>query len=301
MSPVRHRAAVLGSPIAHSLSPALHRAAYAGLGLGDWSYDRFEVGEHDLAAFLDGLDATWAGLSLTMPLKRVVFDLVDEVGPTAAATGAANTLLFDPARRGAGGRVHRRLDNTDVSGIVAALTRGGLTAAGPGAGDRAVVLGGGATAASAVAALHRLGWDQVVLCVRSVQRAGDVLTAAAALGVGVSTAPLTDAAAVLRSAAAVVSTVPGDALGAVADGLRAAAAPEGAGVLLDVVYDPWPTRLAAVWQARGGQVVSGLDMLIFQAADQVRLMTGREPDVAAMQAAVRQAPPHPFGVPSRLP
>lgn len=281
---VRHRAAVLGSPIAHSLSPALHRAAYAGLGLRDWSYDRFEVAEADLAAFLDGLDDTWAGLSLTMPLKRVVFDLVDEVSATAAATGAANTLLFDPARRGAGGRAHRRVDNTDVAGIVGALARGGLTGATGGRG--AVVLGGGATAASAVAALQRLGWDQIVLCVRSAQRAGDVLTAAGALGVQVTTAPFTDAAALLRTAAAVVSTVPGDALGAVADDLRAGPPAPGA-VLLDVVYDPWPTRLVAAWQGGGGRVVSGLDMLLFQAVDQVRLMTGLPPDVAAMEAAVR--------------
>ena len=278
----RHRAAVLGSPIAHSLSPALHRAAYAGLGLDGWRYDRFEVTEDGLAGFLDGLDGSWAGLSLTMPLKRAVLELADEVSPTAAATRAANTLVFDPSRRGAGGRVHRSADNTDVAGIVGALTRAGLAAGGAG---RAVVLGGGATAASAVAALHRMGWDELVLCVRSVQRAADVITAAGALGVRVTTAALADAPALAADAAVVVSTVPGDALGELAGNL--VLVPSASGVLLDVVYDPWPTRLAAAWQAQQGRVVSGLDMLIFQAVDQVRLMTGRDPDVHLMEAAVR--------------
>src|SRR5207253_2797892 len=138
------RAAVLGSPVAHSLSPVLHRAAYAELGMSDWCYDAYDVDEARLAGFVEGLDASWAGLSLTMPLKRAVLPLLDDCSEVVRATGAANTL----GRRG-GRRVG---DNTDVPGLVAALRERGV-----GLAERPLVLGGGATAASAVASLAQLG------------------------------------------------------------------------------------------------------------------------------------------------
>lgn len=281
------RAAVLGSPIEHSLSPALHLAAYDGLGLRTWSYHRFEVREPDLARFVEGLDESWAGLSLTMPLKRVVFDLADEVSQTAHVTHSANTLILDPGRTRPDGRPWRHIHNTDVAGVVGAFADVGLhgSAVQPG---RAVVLGGGATAASALAALHQLGWQSATMCVRSVERSWDVLQVARErLGIDVTTAPLSDAAEQITDAQVVIATVPGDALAGLGDIVRLRPSPTGVlPVLLDVVYDPWPTHLAQAWQNQGGAVVSGLDMLIHQAVDQVVLMTGLTPDVDLMKRAV---------------
>src|SRR5258708_22331678 len=181
-SPVR-RAAVLGSPIAHSLSPALHRAAYRRLGLQSWSYDAFDVDEAALPDFLDGLctagtpgdepadAAQWAGLSLTMPLKRAIIPLVDTVSATALAVEAVNTVSFgeDGTRRG---------ENTDVPGLVAAFNERGTTKV-----EAATVLGGGATAASAVAALASIVEGGVDVYVRSPSRATQLIPAAEHFGV----------------------------------------------------------------------------------------------------------------------
>ncbi|MBI4941619.1 MAG: shikimate dehydrogenase [Actinobacteria bacterium] len=273
------RAAVLGSPIAHSLSPTLHRAAYAALGLTAWRYDAVEVAEDGMAAFLAGLDASWAGLSLTMPLKRVVRPLLAAESDLARAVGAVNTVTFGPA-----GPVG---DNTDVHGIVAALAEAWVREA-----STAAVLGGGATACSAVAALRDRGVRAPRVHVRSAGRSGDVVAAGERLGLDVRLAAL-DAADVVHAApAVVVSTLPAGAADALADdlaaGLVAPAVRDGAPppVLLDVVYAPWPTALARAWTGAGGPVVSGLAMLLHQAAEQVRLMTGLEPPVPAMRAAV---------------
>lgn len=253
------RAAVLGRPIAHSLSPALHRAAYAALGL-DWTYDPIEVDEAALPDFLVGLGPEWVGLSLTMPLKTAVLDLLDTVAPLARDVGAVNTVLLEGgARRGY---------NTDVGGIVAALAEVEVRTA-----DAAVVLGGGATARSALAALAQLGVCEPVLVVRSEPR--ETLEAAERLGVR----PVVrhDAAAALRGAPLVLSTLPSGA----ADSLAADVAD--VAVLLDVVYDPWPTKLAAACR---GKVVSGAQLLLHQAAAQVELMTGRAAPLADMRAAL---------------
>src|SRR4051812_28347571 len=158
------RAAVLGSPIAHSLSPALHRAAHAALGLTGWSYERIECREEELAPLVAGLGPAWVGLSLTMPLKRVALDVADDVSPLAAAVGAANTLLLDGARRA---------HNTDVAGIVGALTDAGVTRA-----ETAAVLGAGGTAQAALAALLELGVTEPVVLVREAGRTGDLRAAA---------------------------------------------------------------------------------------------------------------------------
>ncbi|MFP5333900.1 MAG: shikimate dehydrogenase [Actinomycetes bacterium] len=260
------RAAVLGHPVAHSLSPVLHRAAYAALGLSDWSYDAVDVDAPDLPAFLAGLDATWAGLSLTMPLKKAVVPLCASLSPLAAALDVVNTVTFAADRSMVG-------DNTDVEGVVVALRSAGVASVGS-----AVVVGGGATAASAVAALGELGCTTPRVVVRSVARADAVTTAAARLGL----APrLEDWASVVDLAAdVVVSTVPAGA----ADRL-VPCVPTVPGLLLDVVYAPWPTELASAWSAAGGRVVGGFDMLLHQAVAQVRLMTGLEPPVDAMRDA----------------
>ncbi|GAA4665698.1 shikimate dehydrogenase [Streptomyces chumphonensis] len=262
------RAAVLGSPIAHSLSPVLHRAAYAELGLDDWSYDRFEVDEAGLAGFLDGLGPGWAGLSLTMPLKRAVIPLLDEVSATAAAVEAVNTVVFTGSGR-------RRGDNTDIPGMIAALRERDVAQV-----PEAAVLGAGATASSALAALARVCSGTVTAYVRSPERAAEMRVWGERLGVAVRTAPWERAAQGL-AAPLVIATTPAGATDALAD-----AVPGAPGTLFDVLYEPWPTKLAAAWSGAGGRVVGGLDLLVHQAVLQVEQMTGRAP---APLAAMRKA------------
>ncbi|MEU2111341.1 shikimate dehydrogenase [Streptomyces sp. NPDC019507] len=266
------RAAVLGSPIAHSLSPVLHRAAYTALGLIGWSYDRFEVTEGDLEGFLLGLDASWAGLSLTMPLKRAVIPLLDEISATAAAVEAVNTVVLGEDGRRTG-------DNTDIPGMIAALRERGVEKV-----DHAAVLGAGATASSALAALGRICTGPVTAYVRSRARAEEMRGWGARLGVEVHTADWAEAAHAF-DAPLVVATTPAGATDTLVPYV-----PEGPGTLFDVLYDPWPTPLAAAWAEQGGSVVGGLDLLVHQAVFQVEQMTGRSPaPLAAMRAAGEEA------------
>ncbi|MFY1676076.1 MULTISPECIES: shikimate dehydrogenase [unclassified Streptomyces] len=270
--PARRRAAVLGSPIAHSLSPVLHRAAYAALGLEDWTYDRFEVDEKALPGFLRGLGPEWAGLSLTMPLKRAVLPLLDEISSTAAAVEAVNTVVLAEGGRAVG-------DNTDIPGMVAALREHGVERV-----EEAAILGAGATASSALAALARICSGPVTVYARGETRAAEMLRWAERLGVEARIADWTDAARALR-APLVVATTPSGSTDFLADEVSAPP-----GTLFDVLYDPWPTRLAARWSAAGGSVVGGLDLLVHQAVLQVELMTGRAPaPPAAMRAAGERA------------
>ncbi|MFD7239976.1 shikimate dehydrogenase [Streptomyces syringium] len=264
----RRRAAVLGSPIAHSLSPVLHRAAYADLGLGEWTYDRFEVDEAALPGFLDGLDGTWAGLSLTMPLKRAVIPLLDGISATAESVEAVNTVVLTDDGRRLG-------DNTDIPGIAAALRERGVEKV-----ASATVLGAGATASSALAALARICTGEVTAYVRSAERAAEMRHWGERLGVDVRTADWSRAAEGL-DAPLVVATTPAGAT----DGL-AAEVPEHPGTLFDVLYEPWPTPLAAAWADRGGAILGGLDLLVHQAVLQVEQMTGcPTAPLAAMRAA----------------
>jgi shikimate dehydrogenase len=271
------RLAVLGHPIAHSKSPALHAAAYRVLEL-DWGYDAVDLDAHDLARFVGDLGPDWRGLSLTMPHKRVVLPLLDEVDAVAERVGAANTVLFD------GGR--RLGFNTDVAGIVRAFADHGVTSL-----ERVQLLGGGATAASALAAVVQLGASSVLVSVRDPERARELETLAAALGVELLLRPFGAIVEALPAPDAVVSTLPGG----VAVDLTFPAALRAASVLLDVAYEPWPSALAAAWREQGGTVVSGLEMLLHQAVAQVRVFVGGDPDraldretevVAAMRSAV---------------
>ncbi|MFB9953885.1 shikimate dehydrogenase [Cellulomonas denverensis] len=272
------RAAVLGHPIGHSLSPRLHRAAYAALGLADWQYQAYDVTEEQLAAFVAGLDESWAGLSVTMPLKQAVMALMDHVEPLASVVGAVNTVIV----QGGGRRPTLVGANTDVHGIVAALREGG--AAGGSAG--AAVLGAGATASSALAALAELGCTAPRVYVRALGRTGPLARAAHRMGIEPVFRPMAEALDGLLSSDLVVSTLPPG----VADPLAADLASRSVtGVLLDVAYDPRRTRLGDAWVGSGGITVDGERMLLHQAVEQVRLMTGRPAPLTAMDAALGQA------------
>jgi shikimate dehydrogenase len=265
------RAAVLGRPISHSLSPVLHRSAYAELGL-DWEYTAVEVGEADLAAHVAGLGPDWAGLSLTMPLKRVALDVAAAVTPLARAVGAANTLLL----RAPGGIL---ADNTDVAGIASTLAAAGVSQP-----RQAVVLGAGGTACAALAALGELGVRRPTVLVRDPARSVELGAAGERLGVRPGIRSWADVRAAVADADLVVSTVPGGAADSLAD------LPwTGRTVVLDVVYSPWPTPLARAAVAAGCQVVSGLEMLLYQAAAQVSLMTGLVAPVSVMRSALYAA------------
>jgi shikimate dehydrogenase len=274
-------AAVLGSPIAHSLSPALHTAAYAALGLDGWTYTAIECDEAGLPALIASCDGAglggrpppgrrWAGLSLTMPLKRAVLPLLDRTEPLAIEVGGANTVVF------AGGQRHGY--NTDVPGLVAALAEAGVTSP---AG--ATILGAGATACAALAALRAIGLAAAVVQVRDQARAGGLLAAARRLGLAVELRPF---GSWVRDGDLLISTVPAGAADFYAERTGDPRARPSA--VLDVVYHPWPTPLAAAATRSGVIVVSGFDLLVHQAARQVELMTGLEPaPLAAMRAAGR--------------
>lgn len=268
MSEIR-RAAVLGSPISHSLSPVLHRAAYEELDL-PWSYEAIEVDAASLAGFMDSCDSSWVGLSLTMPLKEAVLPLLDEVSTLVEVTRAANTVIFEGRRR--------RGENTDVQGIRWALTTAGIGIEGLD-GASVAVIGAGATARSAVAALGSMGASVIAVAARRPRAVADLVPIAEAVSSRLVPVPWEQARRVLASDL-VISTVPTG----VADHL-AEDVPEHPGALLDVVYAPWPTPLAKIWQQLGGEVVGGLEMLVGQAAAQVRLMTGRDAPIEAMRAA----------------
>jgi shikimate dehydrogenase len=273
------RAAVLGHPISHSKSPALHRAAYAHLGV-DIAYSAIDVTEAALPDFMRQVraearaDGSWRGLSVTMPLKSAMVAEVDEVRGVGSALGVVNTVAFESE-----GEATRLVAyNTDVTGIVNALRYAGAASA-----PNAVILGGGGTAAAAVAALKELGAVSAEVFVRDVSRAAEARAASAAVGVPIRVLPLAGAAAAVAAADVVISTLPPRAADALAGELaeELAAYPSSAlpahgspGVLLDVAYDPWPSRIAAVWQEAGGTVVPGLEMLIYQAVEQVRHFTG---------------------------
>lgn len=265
------RGAVLGRPVAHSLSPVLHRAAYAELGL-DWSYEAIDCGVEDLPTVLRERE-DYAGFSCTMPLKHEALRLAGSARPVARAVGAANTLI--PADR------HRGwvADNTDVAGILAALAEHAV------APRTATVLGAGGTAQAAVVALAALGVEACTALVRDPARAGALRDTAGRVGVQVEVDVLVLSASAL-AADLVVSTLPADAADPVARrGWRPGQS------VLDVVYADWPTPLAGAASAAGARVISGALMLLHQAAAQVSLMTGQDAPVPAMRAALAAAAP----------
>lgn len=264
MTEVR-QCAVLGSPIEHSLSPVLHRAAYAEFGLA-WQYSAIDVEESELPRFLRGLDQRWRGLSLTMPLKRTVLPFLDELDPWAAVSGAANTVVLDPGSMAG--------FNTDIPGAIAAIRERV-----PGPFRSAVVLGGGATAASMLLALGEIGCEYARLLVRSPERAAETIevVARAEHGPVIEVGTLGDP---VGGVDLLISTIP-----AQAQTRELVDSADPCPVIFEVIYDPWPTPLAAAALRTGRVLISGLDLLINQAALQVELMTGRAAPVAAMRAA----------------
>ncbi|MCV7283268.1 shikimate dehydrogenase [Mycolicibacterium flavescens] len=255
------KAAVLGKPIAHSRSPQLHLAAYSALGLTDWTYERIECSAEQLPDLVAGLGPEWVGLSVTMPGKFAALEVADECSARAELVGSANTLV----RTASGWRA----DNTDIDGVSGAL--GDVSA------RHGLVIGSGGTAPAAIVALAERGVQRITVTARNPDKAAPLVDLATRLGtearwVALGT-PTTDVDVA-------VSTVPADVAAQYADSVSVP-------VLLDAIYDPWPTPLAAAVQNAGGRVISGLQMLLHQAFAQVELFTGMPAPKEAMAAALR--------------
>ena len=279
-SPSRTRLAVLGSPIAHSLSPAIHRAAYETLGF-DWEYDAIELSGESLPAFLSALDGRWRGLSLTMPLKRDVVSLLDWADPLVELVGGANTVVVsDDGLRGF---------NTDVEGAMRSILDAGLSEL------RAVwILGAGATAASLLVAAIRLGASTITVFARTPSKASPLQELGESLGATVIVRQWREAAEISEPPTVIITTVPGGAMD-----LKFALSVREAAALFDVAYDPWPSAVAQSWFDAGGTVISGHDLLVNQAIAQVRIFASgvadvplsREADaIDAMRRAVSEQP-----------
>jgi shikimate dehydrogenase len=251
---------VLGSPIAHSRSPQLHLAAYHALGLDGWTYDRIECTADQLPGLVAGFGPEWVGVSVTMPGKFAALRFADERTVRAELVGSANTLV----RTQAGWRA----DNTDIDGVQGAL---GSVA------GRAAVLGSGGTAPAVVVGLAELGVQDISVVARNNEKAAPLLELGRGLGVDVRWIEL---GTTLADVDVVVSTIPAEAAARYAD--TVAATP----LLLDAIYDPWPTPLAAAVEAAGGRVISGLQMLLHQAFAQVEQFTGLPAPTDAMRAAL---------------
>ncbi|EHB50466.1 shikimate-5-dehydrogenase [Mycolicibacterium rhodesiae JS60] len=261
------KAAVLGSPVAHSKSPLLHLAAYRALGLTDWTYDRIECTAEELPSLVRGLGPEWVGVSVTMPGKFAALQFADERTERAELVGSANTLV----------RTERgwRADNTDIDGVAGALAHVRHL-------RHAIVLGSGGTAPAAVVALADIGAIEITVVARSHDKADRSVTLGPALDVTTAFCALADPRLpeVVATADVLVSTIPADAAAAHA-GVFA-----GVPVLLDAIYDPWPTPLAAAVREAGGEVISGVQMLLHQAFSQVEQFTGRPAPREQMAAAL---------------
>jgi shikimate dehydrogenase len=256
---------VRGSPIAHSRSPQLHLAAYRALGLDGWTYERIECDADELPGVVSGLGPDWVGVSVTMPGKFAALRFADERTTGAELVGSANTLLRTP--RG------WRADNTDVDGVAGALGA---------ASGAAVVAGSGGTAPAAIVALAELGVTDITVAARNADKAARLVDLARRVGAEARFCDLNGDSVrdAVRSAQVLVSTLPADVAAGYADDFA------GVPVLLDAIYDPWPTPLAAAVSAAGGRVIGGLQMLLHQAFAQVEQFTGQPAPRAAMEAAL---------------
>jgi len=262
------KAAVLGSPIAHSRSPQLHLAAYRALGLRDWTYERIECDADELPGVVGGFGPDWVGVSVTMPGKFAALRFADERTDRAELVGSANTLLRTP--RG------WRADNTDIDGV-----KGALGAEGPASGP-AVVSGSGGTAPAAIVALAELGVSPITVVARNPDKAARLVELGERAAATVRFCKLDSAAltGAVSGATVLVNTLPAEVAAQYAGTFA------NVPVLLDAIYDPWPTPLAAAVTAAGGRVISGLQMLLHQAFAQVEQFTGMPAPREAMIAAL---------------
>jgi shikimate dehydrogenase len=261
------KAAVLGSPVAHSKSPLLHLAAYRALGLTDWTYERIECTADELPSLMRSFGPQWVGVSVTMPGKFAALQFADERTERAELVGSANTLV----------RTERgwRADNTDIDGVAGALGHVRHL-------RHAIVLGSGGTAPAAVVALADLGATEITVVARNQEKAARLLDLGAAVDVTTEFCDLADPRLpdVVGRADVLVSTIPADAAAGYA-GVFARVP-----VLLDAIYDPWPTPLATAVQDAGGEVISGVQMLLHQAFSQVEQFTRRPAPREQMAAAL---------------
>jgi shikimate dehydrogenase len=260
------RLGVLGHPVAHSRSPAMHEAAFAALGMEDWSYQRLPVPPELLAETVRGLPAVgFAGANVTIPHKEAALALADEASDEARAIGAANTLTFGP-----GGRI--RADNTDAPGIIAAL---------PWAvrGRTALVLGAGGSARAAVWALIDAGAAEVRVWNRTRERA-----AALARELGGQVVTAADPADLLVNCTSVGLTDEGPAIKI---GPLDADAVTRYSCVMDLVYGSTDTALAATARSLGVPVIDGLEVLVRQGALSFERWTGRAAPLDAMRSALR--------------
>ncbi|OBF85498.1 shikimate dehydrogenase [Mycobacterium sp. 852002-51163_SCH5372311] len=268
---VPRKAAVLGSPVAHSRSPQLHLAAYRALGLNDWTYDRIECSAEALPGVVGGFGPEWVGVSVTMPGKFAALRFADEHTARAEQVGSANTLVRTP--RG------WRADNTDIDGVVGALR--------PLIGQvsgRALVCGSGGTAPAAVVGLAHLGVTGITVVARNPDKAARLVDLGTRIGADTRFCDLgsSELAGEVAAALVLVSTIPADVAA------RYAGTFARIPVLLDAVYDPWPTPLAAAVAAAGGRVINGLQMLLHQAFAQVEQFTGLPAPREAMTCALEE-------------
>ncbi|SOJ54763.1 Shikimate dehydrogenase (NADP(+)) [Mycobacterium simulans] len=258
---------MLGSPIAHSRSPQLHLAAYHALGLDNWTYERIECGAEELPGVVDAFGPEWVGVSVTMPGKLAALRFADERTARAEQVGSANTLVRVP-----GGW---RADNTDIDGVTGALRE---------ASGQALVCGSGGTAPAAVVGLAELGVTGITVVARNPEKAARLVDLGEQAGVAARYCDLDGPglADEVAAASVLVSTIPADAAAHYASTF--ATIP----VLLDAIYNPWPTPLAAAVSAAGGQVISGLHMLLHQAFAQVEQFTGMPAPREAMTCALAE-------------
>lgn len=254
--------AVLGSPIAHSKSPAIHEAAYRVLG-EDWSYGRFEVVKGGLKRFIENEGQDYEGFSVTMPLKENAFSFAEVTDELSQLTKTANTLAkFDDRWFGY---------NTDVYGIIQAVS--GKIASPI---HQVLIIGSGATATSALVAISKLAPNaKIKVFARNAQSRDEVLKFAAGLGLKAKRAFSVIGA--MSKSHLTVSTLPNGALDSLASKLQTRTSFKPAGLLLDVAYSPWPSAIASVWTSRGAPVTSGKEMLLWQAVAQIRIFKNRNP------------------------
>lgn len=271
----RRRTGVVGSPVAHSLSPVLHEAAFRVLDLTGWTYERVEADERGLPALVASLDESWVGLSVTMPGKRAALEVATTATDRALAVGAANTLV----RNDSGGW---RADCTDVEGVVGALRVADRYV--PSDDATGLVLGAGGTACAAIAGLGELGVRSIDVVVREPLRAAAAVRCAEKLGITVEVRRWdeVDFGALAEAASVVVNTAPASAIERHVTELASAPC------VLDVIYHPWPTVLAEEVTYRGGRLATGLDMLLHQAFGQFEQFTGRPAPQEAMRDALRE-------------